>query len=140
MWASFDEVTMARQDFFSRDDDYALSLSEDAGDKTIHAIIATYADWVSAVGKTVPEANKWYYIALTYNVDTKDLTLYLNGEKEAQINAPGGMEHRFEGPLTIGTFQDRYFMGKLDEIKIWDAALSAEQIKMEIARAESAEK
>lgn len=39
------------------------------------------------------------------------------------------MEHRLGGSLTIGTYTDRYLEGKLDEIKIWDAALSIDEIR-----------
>jgi len=57
------------------------------------------------------------------------LTLYLDGENDGEISAPAGLEHRLGGSLTLGTYQDRYLNGRLDEIRIWDEALSAEEIK-----------
>jgi len=66
------------------------------------------------------------------------LILYLNGEKDGEGIATAGMEHRHGGALTIGTYQNRYLKGRLDDIKIWDEALSVEEIResMELAPVE----
>jgi hypothetical protein len=127
-WVWFDDVT-GRRDFISRDDDYAFSLGGNPQDGKLWAVITTGGDWLDVGGATQVEVGKWYHVALTYDSKTKMLTLYLNGEKDGEGNAAGGMEHRRGGPLTIGTFQNRYLKGKLDDIKIWDEALSEEEVK-----------
>lgn len=128
-WVNFDEVVGYRQDFLSRGDDYAFSLGGWEEDQTIHAIITTGGDWVDFSGQTTVEPNNWYYVALTYDADTEMVTLWLDGENDGEQKAQAGMEHRLGGSLTIGTYNDRYLKGRLDEIRIWDEALSPEEIK-----------
>jgi hypothetical protein len=140
-WVYFDDVT-GRRDFLSRNDDYAFSLGGNPRDGKLWAIITTAGDWLDVGGATSIAVNKWYHVALTYSATTKMLTLYLNGEKDGEDAAPSGMEHRHGGSLTLGTYQNRYLEGKLDDIKIWDEALSPEEIKqsMEAASVEPDEK
>jgi hypothetical protein len=140
-WVYFSDVS-GRQDFISRDDDYAFSLGGNPRDGKLWAIITTAGDWLDVEGGTLIEVNRWYHVALTYDWGTKMLTLYLNGEKDGEGRATAGMEHRRGGPLTIGTFQDRYLKGKLDDIKIWDEVLSVEEIResMELMPVEPAGK
>ncbi len=127
-WVYFDDVS-GRRDFISRDDDYAFSLGGNPRDGKLWAVITTGGDWLDVGGKTPVETGKWYHVALTYDQGTKVLTLYLDGKVDGEGSAPAGMEHRRGGPLTIGTFADRYLKGKLDEIKIWDEALPVEEIR-----------
>ncbi len=127
-WVYFNDVS-GRQDFVSRNDDYAFSLGGNPMNGKIWAIITTDGDWLDVGGETLIELEQWYHVALTYDADTKMLTLYLDGEKDGEGSAPTGMEHRLGGSLTIGTYQTRYLEGRLDEIKIWDEALSADEIQ-----------
>jgi len=124
----FDDVS-GRQDFISRNDDYAFSLGGNPGDGKLWAVITTAGDWLDVGGETSVETGKWYHVALTYDRGTKVLTLYLDGKVDGEGSAPAGMEHRRGGSLTIGTFEARYLKGKLDEIKIWDEALPVEEIR-----------
>jgi hypothetical protein len=134
-WVYFSDVS-GRQDFISRDDDYAFSIGGNPQDGKLWAVITTAGDWLDVGGKTTIETSKWYHVALTYDADTKMLTLYLNGEKDGEGSAPSGMEHRRGGPLTIGTFQARYLKGRLDDIKIWDEALAVGKIRESMAQVE----
>jgi hypothetical protein len=127
-WVYFNDVS-GRQDFVSRNDDYAFSLGGNPMNGKIWAIITTAGDWLDVGGETLIELEQWYHVALTYDADTKMLTLYLDGEEDGEGSAPTGMEHRLGGSLTIGTYQARYLEGRLDEIKIWDEALSADEIQ-----------
>jgi len=126
-WVFFDDVS-GRRDFVSRNDDYALSLGGNPQDGKLWAVITTGGDWLDVEGGTKVEVNKWYHVALTYDSGDNKLTLYLDGNKDGEDVALAGMDHRMGGALTIGTYEDRYLKGKLDDIKIWDEALSAEQI------------
>jgi len=140
-WVYFKDVS-GRQDFLSRNDDYALSLGGNPKDGKVWGVITTAGDWLDVEGGTVLEVNKWYHVAMAYSKATKKATLYLDGKKDGEGSALSGMEHRFGGALTIGTYQDRFLKGKLDEIRIWDEALSEQQIQdsMKPAPVESAGK
>ena len=133
-WVWFDDVS-GRRDFLSRNDDYAFSLGGNPQDGKLWAVITTEGDWLDVEGGTPVEVGQWYHVALTYSADTKALTLYLDGAEDGEGDAPAGMEHRNGGALTIGTYEARYLEGKLDDIKIWDEALSPGQIEEAMAPA-----
>lgn len=82
-WVYFNRVAGFRQDFLSRGDDYAFTLGGHEEDMRVHAVITTGGDWLDMIGDTVMEIDKWYYVALTYDDGAKMLTLYINGEVDA---------------------------------------------------------
>ncbi|MBL7185483.1 MAG: LamG domain-containing protein [Phycisphaerae bacterium] len=131
-WVSFDSVAGGRQDFVSKDDDYAFSLHEGAADQKIHGIVTSAGDWSVVHGSTVVETDTWYHTALTYDSSTQMLVLYLDGQVDGELSVPAGVEHRRGGPLTLGTFSGRDLLGKLDDIKIFDHAMSELEIKGEM--------
>jgi len=131
-WVLFDTVEGGRQDYVSKDDDYAFSLHEGAADQKTHGIVTSAGDWMVVHGDTVVETDTWYHSAMTYDSGTQMLLLYLDGELDGELSVPDGVEHRRGGPLTIGTFSGRDLQGKLDDIKIFDVALSMGQIKGEM--------
>jgi hypothetical protein len=134
-WVNFSTVDSAvqeRQDYLSRGDDYALSLHEWNADGLIYAIVTSAGDWTVLGGTTLVEPDTWYHTALTYDSGTQMLTIYLDGEVEGELELTTGLEHRLGGPLTIGTYSGRDLLGKIDDIKIFDEALSLGQIKGEM--------
>jgi len=131
LWVYFNDVAPPRQDFFSKNDDYALSLHEWADNGTIFPILKTGGDWVVQSGTVKIEAERWYHVALVYDADSTDLISYIDGEVDAETQAPAGIEHR-GGPLTLGTYSGRPLKGMLDEVKIWNEALSQEDIQADM--------
>jgi len=133
-WVNFNEVdnTSVRQDYLSRGDDYAFSLHEDNADQRIHGIVTSSGGWSVVDGRTDVEADIWYHTAMTYDAGTNMLTLYLNGEVDGELSVTAGLEHRLRGALTLGTYSGRDLLGKLDEVKLFDEALSQDEIKAEM--------
>ena len=78
----------------------------------------------------LPSTHQWYHIVGTY--DGSELRLYVNGELKdstPQSKAPD----KAEGiPLNIGRTQAgiQYFNGTIDEVRIYNRALSENEIKM----------
>ena len=72
--------------------------------------------------------NRWHHLAMTY--DGADLKLYLDG---APVGSAAVNKKRTPGrhPLAIGRRQDGYvyFKGAIDEARIYNRALSADEIK-----------
>jgi hypothetical protein len=78
------------------------------------------------------ELNRWYHIASTYSYSTQTLCLYINGELVSckDLSVYGG--------ITIINKASQFMIGgisygytspsKMDESKIWDCALSEEQV------------
>ena len=117
-------------------------------DDTLWAYFEGGGDYTSTA--TVPR-NEWAHVAVTY--DGSDLRFYVNGELEDTLNA-GVTLNVSENPLTIGNMTGgavgnqgegnnvRPFFGAIDEVKIYNRALSDGEIAeaMEPAAVQPSEK
>jgi hypothetical protein len=77
-------------------------------------------------------AGNWYHLAATYDHSTQTTKLYLNGQLDHTITGFSGTIQQNGNFLNIGRFggENRdYFNGKLDDIRIYNEALSDSQIK-----------
>jgi hypothetical protein len=74
--------------------------------------------------------NKWSHVALTYDGST--IKLYINGSLEAS-NSQSGSINTTTNLLYIGDHvhnsSDYYFDGRVDDVAIWNVALSQSQIQ-----------
>ncbi len=82
------------------------------------------------VGSTIiPDAGKWYHVAGTY--DGIYQKIYVNGIEAATMYRPGTIQNTNVNNLSIGHNEEknwRYFNGTIDEVRVWNRALSAEEI------------
>jgi hypothetical protein len=72
---------------------------------------------------------QWYHIAATY--DGNIVRLYLNGAQVRTLNTSGNI-NADATPLTIGRrpgTNSLYFRGKIDEVRVFDIALTAQQLQ-----------
>lgn len=85
---------------------------------------------VEILSTAPPLANKWHLIAGTYN--GSELCFYIDG-KLRSIKEVSGKIISDNGPMVAGRFyndlSDRYFRGALDEIMIFDRALSMDELQ-----------
>ena len=82
------------------------------------------------VSDTVAEAGKWFHLAATYN--GKGCDLYINGVREAGFSAMTGTLNKTDEPMMIGAYTPGHpgkFSGIIDEVKIYDRELSADEIR-----------
>ncbi|MEV4617069.1 LamG domain-containing protein, partial [Kitasatospora sp. NPDC049258] len=84
--------------------------------------------WQSATSSTPVAVNTWTHLTGVYDATNKKVLLYVNGVLAAQTYAPTSFAAR--GPLELGRlrYMGRYvdpWKGSLDEVKVWDRALSA---------------
>ncbi|MDM8522052.1 Calx-beta domain-containing protein [Desulfococcaceae bacterium HSG8] len=80
--------------------------------------------------------NKWYHVAGTYDASAEEnnLKFYLNGVLTDSETKTGNIDWTFmPDDFRIGVFHDRdedkYFDGMIDEVRIWNAARTAEEIQ-----------
>lgn len=91
-------------------------------------ITATNDDWFEVLGATPIKLNVWQHVALTFTGDK--MTVYHNGKADGSIAVDRKMTSSL-GNLTIGhknTDFDTGFKGYLDNVKIYDKALTAGQM------------
>ena len=76
---------------------------------------------------------KWHHIAGTY--DGKVMRLYFDGAQVGSGNLTGPL-NSYEAPILIGDYDWKpfrypsfHFSGLMDEVKIWNRALTAEEVK-----------
>jgi len=96
---------------------------------------AVYMEDVSPTrldAKTSLNLNRWYHIVFTYDKDagTNNRKIYINGVLDNQNNATGALGVSTE-PFLVGAYDTspRYiFNGTIDEVHIYNRALSEEEI------------
>ncbi|MCH8913603.1 MAG: LamG domain-containing protein, partial [Planctomycetes bacterium] len=83
---------------------------------------------VNVTSNAVVELNRWHYIVATLEGSTA--RIYIDGRLDAQGSRNGapGIDTQ---PLTIGKLPDHhaFFPGRLDEVAIYNRALSATEIQ-----------
>jgi hypothetical protein len=80
--------------------------------------------------------NEWLHVSASYDSRQRMLRLYVNGDLCAETATTGDPVKVLTGPdpgLSIGNFQSRVwpnmFAGVIDEVRIWNTALTQEQIR-----------
>ena len=70
----------------------------------------------------------WVFVAATWDA-TGEMKLYINGTEEASTTGAGTDDRRMDNPFFVGQdLNDTFYTGSLDEIQIYDSALSSGQI------------
>ena len=78
--------------------------------------------------QTPMEQDVWYHVAYTSDINADELKLYVNGELIDTVNA--GAEPNNLTSLRIGSeHEGRYFPGILDEVRIYNRALTEDEIR-----------
>jgi phosphatidylserine/phosphatidylglycerophosphate/cardiolipin synthase-like enzyme len=72
----------------------------------------------------------WHYVVVTY--DGSVLRLYVDGQQVASLNTNNAIpDYNWDKPLVIGknSLDDsRYFIGDIDEVRVYNRALSAQEV------------
>jgi hypothetical protein len=85
-----------------------------------------------AISNTVVKTNKWYHIIGTYQANN-NIKIYVNGvlEKTTLISITRNTNPNIFSIGQSGYWPGRFFNGTIDEVKIYNRALSAEEIEAE---------
>jgi hypothetical protein len=133
MWVSFDNVNSVMTFF---------SIGGTNGNQGIQ-VVPSGAGWAgggynsngtvtAAISGKYPSANKWYHVILIR--DTASAKLYIDGQLEATAStdnlAPSYGTAPYKAILGSRESHDlQFFTGKLDEVKIYNYALNANEIE-----------
>lgn len=105
--------------------DYDISLSAATAYFKLRTANLTGAETISkAVG-----SSGWHYVVGTYN--GSNMTLYVDGVAGTPYAKTGAIQYLAYAQITVGawTTTQEYFKGLIDEIRIYDAAVSGSQIR-----------
>lgn len=106
------------------------------GNKPYFVLTSDGTNGASLTGNTTISLNTWYHIAATY--DGSNMTLYVNGKYDGSKAYANGIYDSTD-PLLIGDGDagSWYFNGAIDEAKLYNYALTADEIKTEYNRGSS---
>jgi len=113
-----------------KDDAYGLEISD--GNKfDFHP--HTAGSWRFCPSTTTPVKDRWYHVAGTYdkNLPSGNIKIYVNGVKENEVDETRDIDvvvHALRLATTIVGLQ-RY-NGVIDEVRIYNRALSQDEIRM----------
>ena len=79
-------------------------------------------------GKTVIPSVNWSHIAGTYNSSTNVFSIYINGVLDTTSTVVSAQPVSNTDSVLIGTGFNGAFNGKMDEVRIWNRALSISEI------------
>jgi hypothetical protein len=89
--------------------------------------------WTYFDGNTVLQPHQWYFAVMTY--DGSNLRIYLNGQLDGAMAVTGAMQTS-DASLRIGVYapvngttSKEFFNGQLDEVGVYNRALSATEIQ-----------
>lgn len=83
----------------------------------------------SVFGEIPDIRNFWVHIAMTYNAETNQLKIYLNGVDKTGVGTYTIKQPDFRTHTNLMMVGGWYFKGVLDEVHIWNYPLSLCQIK-----------
>jgi hypothetical protein len=90
--------------------------------------------WLECIMSTLPTMGEWHHITGTFDGET--FKVYLDGELGAELQSSQEALPANDLPVIIGKRinpEGRFFEGMIDEVAIYDQALSADEIQVAMA-------
>lgn len=84
-------------------------------------------------GPSTLNLNEWHHLAVTFDENTKEYKIYVDGVCKNQTKAPGIPEPNKEGLVIVG-YYSATLNGLIDEIRLVNRALSEGEIKADFER------
>ena len=108
-----------------------LMIQKETGDKFRARIQTSNSTKIYSRKAALLEINKWYHVACTYDESgSGSMKVYINGNLDSSRTGTGIGAVSYHDSLFIGKSEYGPFKGMIDDIRIWDRALSQSEIKM----------
>lgn len=131
-WLKPDNFGQRKKIFSKRKKDSSqdfLTIAEDNG--VLYAACGKGKDFIITPKTSSLELNQWQHLALTLNLKTQLLSLYLNGKKIQELTCPYSLSDS-DANLSLGAdFEGTsdFFEGTFDDLIILNTALNEKQIQ-----------
>ena len=113
----------------------SYSLWTEANSKCLHLSVGPPAGGGS-VCKGVVKLNEWQHVVAQFNEGTH--RYWINGEMVGEIrNKPNPPGIEDTNPVVVGTAGGgniRWFLGMIDEVRIWNRALTEDEVKQQMGK------
>ncbi|WNV89664.1 LamG domain-containing protein [Umezawaea sp. Da 62-37] len=132
-WVRLDAIPVGSRTAVSQDgaggSAFALRYDADANRWAMTAQGA--AGSVSAHSSAAPEVDDWTHLTGTYEPDSRELSLYVNGRLEGGVEVD--LSTGTPGPLVVGAGQENgarveHFAGSIDQVAVWDRLISPAEV------------
>ncbi|MBK9228212.1 MAG: proprotein convertase P-domain-containing protein [Ignavibacteria bacterium] len=78
---------------------------------------------------TFIQPGAWYHVSATFNSGTNEYGIYINGVLDSSMTSALALPQSNTDSLFVGiSGSTSAFNGKLDEVRVWDKALSADEV------------
>jgi hypothetical protein len=109
----------------------ASSFSADSGDGRPRFLLSNTErskEWfVNLSSWEIKNSREWNHVVATYN--GKSAQVYLNGKLEANAPAKNQKIQAYKRPIIIGMVDHLAFGGEMDDLRLYNRGLSAEEVK-----------
>jgi len=130
LWAKFDVATAGENSYIpliSRGSAYLLRKDEEDTNGNLSFFIYDGTEWEPRANSNLrPTVGVWYHVVGTYN--RQHLKIYVNGKLKGSVARTGAI-HTEDLNTTMGYGMQHYFNGLIDEVRIYNRALSAEEVR-----------
>lgn len=127
-WVKMDN-TMTGTGVIVGQEDFYLRITNSKG---FSVVVNGSATNLTGSSNTLP-TNKWVHVAAVYDGINSEVKLYVNGELKTTISAPTSINTNTNKLFRIGSLptvtNGDYFKGQLDEIRVFNTALSEDQVQ-----------
>jgi RHS repeat-associated protein len=97
---------------------------------TNHTPFASVGTQASPASTTALPLNTWSHVAMTWDKPTTTMKVYVNGQL-TQTNTTATMPTDTAGAFRIGALGSRYWVGSIDEVKVFQRALTQSEINVD---------
>jgi len=130
LWAKFDVAAAGEASYsslISRDSAYLLRKDEETSSGNISFFIYDGTSWEPRANSDLqPTFGVWYHVVGTYNC--QHVKIYINGKLKGSAARTGAI-HTNDLNTIMGFHYQWYFKGLIDEVRIYNRALSAEEVR-----------
>lgn len=134
-WVNPSSITGAWRDvIYKGDDNYAIEATSTNSGAVPGAVATINGSDLAAYGTAALAANSWSHLALSFDGST--MRFYVNGTQVSSV-AMSGTLATSSNALQIGgdSIYGQFFAGLIDEVRIYNTALSAAQIQSDMTTA-----
>ena len=124
---SYDRIVAGRFDGLSLEHNYILQLTDNRVSLCYRQIESGGWPWPKIGGSTVLAPYQWYHVAGVFDDQSDLMTVFVNGLADGSMVSSGTPDSSSSFGVSIGANDpegNRYFDGSIDDVRIYNAALS----------------
>ncbi|MEE9338782.1 MAG: immunoglobulin-like domain-containing protein, partial [Methylococcaceae bacterium] len=114
----------------TQSDNYGLVLRPRQGTETVIFYVKNAGSgWTQAISPlNTLEFDQWQHIAGTFDASTNTSKLYVNGVEVSSVDVGQSIGYTRGDGFTIGSKGSQFFNGSIDEVRVYDSALTSTEI------------